>query len=251
VNRGSISVTSDPPGASIWVDGEMRAEVTPAQIGQLPTGRSFNLRLSKDGYEATKKAVSLSDSDPIAKWDAQLTRGSVTIDITVKPRPDGLAVLLDGKPLDGVPASGITSGDQHKLIIGAPGYVDQTFTFIASPQETKRFDVALTKETRRTRGSTAVAPPSTSTSGTNPTPPEIPPPPPPPVGKGKLNVGVSPGWCNVSVDGVARGPTPLAGLELSSGSHHVVCTPPDAPAMTTNVTVSTGDTTRYRFKIPQ
>jgi len=255
-NRGTIDVSSDPPGATIWIDGEMRAAVTPAQVGQLPTGRSFEVRLSKDGFEALKKTVSLTDTEPGAKWDAQLTRGSVTLDLTVKPRPDGLAVLLDGKTLDGVPATGITSGDQHKLVVGAPGYVDQSFTFIATPQETKRFDVVLVKEARHSHGSSTAGTSGTSVvavvpSGTNPPPDVTPPPPPPPAGKGKLSVGVNTGWCNVSVDGVARGSTPLANLEVSAGYHRLVCTPPDAPAMTTGVNVSADNTTRYKFKIPQ
>jgi serine/threonine-protein kinase len=248
VNRGAISVTSDPPGASIWIDGEMRAEVSPAEILQLPLGRSFELRVSKEGYEAAKNTLALSEEQPTAKWDAHLTRGSVTVDLSVRPRPDGLAVFLDGKPLENVPATGITSGDQHKLLIGAPGYIDQTYTFIAAPQENKKFDVVLVKEPHRAKG--APPPPVVPHSSFDP-PPVVPPPVVVPVGKGKLNVGVSPGWCNVSVDGVARGPTPLAGLELPSGTHRVVCTPPDAPAMTATVNVTSDNTTRYRFKIPQ
>ncbi len=244
VNRGSIAISSDPPGATIWVDGEMRTEVTPAQIGQLPTGRSFDLRLSKEGFEAIKQTVSLSDGEPASRWDAQLTRGSVTVDLTVQPRPDGLTVFLDGKPLDGVPATGITSGDEHKLVVGAPGYVDQTFAFIATPQETKRFDIKLVKETHHTHGSSPTV--NNTSSVPEPPPPYV---PPPPVGKGKLNIGASPGWCNVLVDGVAKGVTPLAGLELSAGPHRVVCTPPDHPAMNASVTVVADSTTRYRFNV--
>jgi serine/threonine-protein kinase len=235
VNRGSISVSTDPPGASIWIDGEMRSEVTPAEIKQLPTGRDFEVKMSKEGFEALKKTVTLSDAEPSAKWDAPLSKGSVTLDLAVKPSPAGLALVLDGKPLAGINTTGVTSGDQHKLVVGAPGYADQTFTFIAAPQETKHFDVALVKETHRTH----VA----SSGGATPAPG--------PVGNGKLNVGASPGWCNVSVDGVARGPTPLAGLELSAGSHRVVCAPPDHPAMSTTVAVAADGTTRYRFALPQ
>ncbi len=248
VNHGSISVTSDPPGATIWIDGEMRSEVTPAQIAQLPTGRTFDLRISKEGFEAVKQTVSLTDAEPTAKWDAQLSHGSVTVDLAIKPRPDGLVVILDGKPLDGVPATGITSGDEHKLLVAAPGYVEQAFAFIAAPQETKRFDVKLVKETHHSHGA---APPTPSLPGVTPDP--IPPPPPPvvvPVGKGKLNVGASPGWCNISVDGSAKGVTPLAGIELAAGSHRIVCVPPDHAPVSANVTVAADGTTRYKFNVP-
>jgi serine/threonine-protein kinase len=224
VNRGSIAVSTDPPGASIWVDGEMRSEVTPAEIKSLPTGRDFEVKVSKEGFEQVKKTVSLS-------------KGSVALDLAVKPTPAGLAVILDGKPLAGTSTSGITSGDQHKLVVGAPGYVDQTFTFIASPQETKHFDVALVKESHRTHAASPAA------TGGGPAPAPV------PAGNGKLNVGASPGWCNVSVDGVARGATPVAGLELSAGSHRVVCTPPDHAPMSTTVAIAADGTTRYRFTL--
>ena len=46
-----------------------------------------------------------------------------------------------------------------------------------------------------------------------------------PVGTGKLNVSAHGGWCNVSVDGTPRGPTPVAGIVLPAGSHTVTCTP--------------------------
>jgi hypothetical protein len=131
--------------------------------------------------------------------------------------------------------TGITSGDQHKLVVGAPGYVDQVFTFIASPQETKHFDVVLAKESHRSHAAA-----STATAAA---------PAPAPVGNGKLNVGASPGWCNVSVDGVARGATPVAGLELPAGTHHVVCTPPDHAPLSTSVNVTPDGTTRYRFTL--
>jgi serine/threonine protein kinase len=237
VNRGSITLSSDPPGASIWVDGEMRSEVTPAEIKQLPTGRDFQVRMSKEGFEALKKTVTVSDAEPSARWDATLSKGSVTLDLTLKPSPAGLAVLLDGKALEGTSTTGITSGDQHKLVVGAPGYVDQVFTFIASPQETKHFDVALVREPHHSH--------SASSSGGNAAPASG------PHGVGKLNVGAAGGWCNVSVDGVAKGATPVAGVELSAGSHRVVCTPPDHPAMSASVNVTPDGTTRYRFTLPQ
>src|SRR6185503_1753337 len=56
VAKGSITVTSDPPGASIWIDGLMREEVTPATIKQLPTGgHPIEVKLSKDGFESFKQ----------------------------------------------------------------------------------------------------------------------------------------------------------------------------------------------------
>jgi len=240
VQRGSIALTTDPPGATIWIDGEMRPEVTPAEIHQLPTGRALDVKVTKEGFEAQKKTITLTDTEPSAHFDTPLTKGSVTLDLSVKPTLASVVMLLDGKPLTPAGLSGVTSGDQHKLVVGAPGYVDQSFTFIAAPQETKHFDVILMKESHHSHGTTR--PPAGDV---------LPGPAPVPAGSGKLNVGASPGWCDVSVDGVARGATPVAGLELSAGTHRVVCTPPNHAPLVASVSVSAEGTTRYRFALPQ
>ena len=72
-----------------------------------------------------------------------------------------------------------------------------------------------------------------------------------PTGSGKLNIGASGGWCNVTVDGVARGATPIAGLDVSAGPHKLSCAPPDGKPQTTTVNVTADSTTRYRFALDQ
>ena len=74
-------------------------------------------------------------------------------------------------------------------------------------------------------------------------------PAPQPAGNGKLNVGASGGWCNVTVDGAARGATPVAGLELSAGSHRVTCTTADGKAQSATVNVPVDGTARYKFTL--
>jgi serine/threonine-protein kinase len=72
-----------------------------------------------------------------------------------------------------------------------------------------------------------------------------------PVGTGKLNVSAHGGWCNVSVDGTPRGPTPVAGIVLSAGSHTVTCTPEGGRTLSTGVRIDPDGTTRYAFTLPQ
>ena len=59
------------------------------------------------------------------------------------------------------------------------------------------------------------------------------------------------GWCNVSVDGTPRGPTPVAGIVLSAGSHTVTCTPEGGRTMSTGVRIDPDGTTRYAFTLSQ
>ena len=74
---------------------------------------------------------------------------------------------------------------------------------------------------------------------------------PQPTGTGKINVGASPGWCNITIDGITRGATPVAGIELPAGPHKVTCTAPDHSPMTTTVVVPADGTARYRFSLSQ
>jgi eukaryotic-like serine/threonine-protein kinase len=231
-NKGSIAVTTTPPGATIWIDGEMRSEVTPSTITQLPTGRSIDVKLTKEGFELAKQAVTLADSEPTSTINVVLSKGSVIVDLNLTPPTLPVTLLLDGKPAkptDPHVLEGVSSGDMHKLVVSAPGYVDQTVQFMGSPQERKRVDVVMQKETHRTHGGPAVAVPA--------------------AGTGKMNIGAAGGWCNVSVDGVAHGATPVAGLEMAAGAHRVTCTPPDHAPMSATVVVPADGTARYRFTL--
>jgi serine/threonine-protein kinase len=70
-------------------------------------------------------------------------------------------------------------------------------------------------------------------------------------GSGRLFVATSSGWCSISVDGVAKGVTPIAGLELSAGSHRVDCVPPSGKPRTASVWVVEGSVTRHKFSLDE
>ena len=238
-SNGSVEVRSEPAGAAIWVDGDLRPEVTPARIAHLPTGRPLDVKVSKDGFEQARQVVTLTDKAPSAVLDLPLKKGLVSVEVAWKQaHAEGLklALTLDGKPYAGPVIDGVSSGDPHTLVVTAPGYAEQSMTFSGAPFEAKHFDVTLergSEASARARHERAAGAAS-----------------PAPAASGKLNVGASGGWCNVIVDGVARGATPVAGIELPVGSHKVSCTPPDGKApQTASVAVTADGTTRYRFTL--
>ncbi len=230
VAKGAIQITTEPAGAAVWIDGDMRADATPATIAQLPTNNhAIEIRLSKEGFESYKETITLTDASPTGTINVALKKGSVVIDLVVLPANLKPTIMLDAKKYETLTIDGIASGDQHKIVVSAPGYVDYETKFIGQPSEKKHFDVTLVK---------AVA-----AVGTGPhidTGPR---------GSGKLNVGASGGWCNVAVDGAGKGPTPLAGIELSSGPHRVTCTTGDGKTQSTTVTVPVDGTARYKFSL--
>ncbi len=80
----------------------------------------------------------------------------------------------------------------------------------------------------------------------------VPPPEAPPaMSPGKLNVTAHGGWCNVSVDGVARGPTPVAGIVLPAGSHTITCAPESGRSQSRVVHVDADATARVAFTLAE
>ena len=243
--KGSIVVTSDPPGAAIWINGDLRAEATPATLTQLPTGQPIDVKLTKDGFERASQQVLLTDGAPEGKVNLSLRRGSVSLDVSCKQGAGDcskVALSLDGKPYPGTSIDGVTSGEPHQLVVTVPGAGDQTFAFTGAAFERKHFDVVASGPGPMTNDGTSHHSSSHSAASAAPAAAA-------PVGNGKLNVGAAGGWCNVTVDGVARGATPVAGIDVTAGPHKVSCAPPDGKAQTATVSVSADATTRYRFTL--
>jgi serine/threonine-protein kinase len=68
---------------------------------------------------------------------------------------------------------------------------------------------------------------------------------------GRLTVAATPGSCAVSIDGVARGDTPLPSLELTVGLHRVECTSPSGSGQSVKLVISEGTESHYQFALPQ
>lgn len=233
--RASVAIESDPPGASIWVNGDLRPETTPATIA-LPAGAAIDVRLTKEGFEHGKQQVTLRAGET-GRVHLALQKGKLVLDVKVAPPAASPAFSLDGKPVVGPRIDGVASGVAHTLVVSAPGYLDQTVTVSGGPLETKVVDVALEKAPVQAKPAHAVQPVAATAAATAASP-------------GKLHVGASNGWCNVAVDGTPRGATPVAGIELPAGVHKVTCTTADGKTMNASVTVQgDGAVTRYKFAL--
>jgi hypothetical protein len=68
-------------------------------------------------------------------------------------------------------------------------------------------------------------------------------------GYGRVHVSASPGWCNVSVDGKDKGPTPIAGIDLAAGMHTVTCKTASGKTKSMTVHVLDGQTAKEKFSL--
>jgi serine/threonine-protein kinase len=74
---------------------------------------------------------------------------------------------------------------------------------------------------------------------------------PPAKGTGRLSIAASPGWCTVSVDGISKGPTPIAQLDLPAGPHTLKCEPVRGKPKTGAVVIQDGAVSRYKFALDE
>lgn len=118
--KGSISITSDPPGASVYLDGTHRG-TTPISIDNVASG-SHTIELTKSRYESKTLAVSLSvgGAENIRESLEPLT-GSISI----ASNPSGANVYLDDIYKGRTPTtiSGVLP-DSHTIRVEKDGYED-------------------------------------------------------------------------------------------------------------------------------
>jgi serine/threonine-protein kinase len=232
--KGSLDITTKPDGCAIWINGDLRPETTPAKVAKLPFGRAIKLKLTKEGLEAYREEVTLTEAQPNKAISAELKTGSVTVVLKIDPPP---TVWVDGKPWKGDRAKieGLSAGEEHKVVVSASGFQPRTFAFSAQQGETKTFTEQLVKAD----------------------PNAAPPPPkgddkPAPAGAAPAKVRVSskPGFCEVKVNGAAIGTTPVE-AQVTSGAVKVSCKPASGPSQQQVVQVGPGETARVSFKVEQ
>jgi serine/threonine-protein kinase len=239
--KGSLEITSTPPGAAVWIGGDLRPEVTPMKVEKLPLGAPIQVKLTMEGRESYKETITIAANEPNKQLAVDMKSGSVTVVLKIDPPP---TIWLDNKPWKGDRSKieGLSAGEEHRIVVSASGFQPKTFTFTAQQGETKTFTEALLKADPN-----APAPADTSKAAGGP-PDKTATPPPPPSGPAKVRVGAKGGFCNVTVNGASVGPTPVE-VPVQSGTVRVSCKTADGKTLSSSVTVNPGETGRVGFTI--
>jgi serine/threonine-protein kinase len=142
--RGALEITSKPEGCTIWLNGDLRPEVTPAKLADLPLGRELHVKLTKDGFETFRTSAKLSEDRPFDEIEAELSKSTATVLLRVEPVA---AVWVDGKMWKGerTKVDGLSPGEEHAIVLAANGYAPRTLKVTAHAGETKSFTLALSK----------------------------------------------------------------------------------------------------------
>jgi hypothetical protein len=194
---GSLSVTSNPAGADIYIDGRYRGP-TPAVIPGLVPG-SHSVRVQKAGYDEFLSTVTV--------YAGQRTQVPVTFSpapgnvgaIEVSSDPAGASLFLDGHYMGQTPA-----GELFDLTSVTPGLHTVMLTIS---------DYQTYTQTVQVNAGRIV----TINARLSPTPPG-----PVKDTTGQIVVTSSPGGANIFLDNVFRGISPLTLTEIPDGSHTVM-----------------------------
>jgi hypothetical protein len=162
----SLSITSEPDGASIYKDGQNTGQVTPATLEDLAPGKRLNITLRKKGYEDWKRTVTIernkanslkaslkseTSSEPIASRppkeetperppviDREDSSGkSGTGTLTVNSSPSGAEVYVNSEFKGKTPLKTSVPAGSIKVVVNKDGLLKQTQTVRISPGENK------------------------------------------------------------------------------------------------------------------
>ncbi|MBP2134475.1 hypothetical protein J2128_002441 [Methanomicrobium sp. W14] len=136
---GSISVTSNPSGAYVAMNGNIVGK-TPYVITGLSSG-DHEIEVSKNGYYNYKKTVNVVQGTQISVY-AVLDPILANNEILVKSNPSGAKIYLDGvyvgETMDKVyyPVENVADGS-HKITLTLEGYSDYTTSVVMSGTSVK------------------------------------------------------------------------------------------------------------------
>jgi len=166
ISSGTLSVSSNPSGAAVYVDGLYRG-VTSTTVGNLAAGQ-HSVRLSKAGYQDWTGTVSISAGattylNPTLVVEQQPIYGTASI-TTIPP---GASVYANGRYVGQTPSNGPLYFTQvvpgtYSILISKTGYQDYTANVQIQAGQNYDYRVTLTPVSNPTTGSIAI---SSSPSG--------------------------------------------------------------------------------------
>jgi diacylglycerol kinase family enzyme len=122
---GTISITSEPSSANIYLDGEYQG-TTPKTISDVPPG-DHKIELKKSGYEDWSASVSVKadETESVSAGLKPETEIQETGTISITSEPSGAEIYLDGEYQGTTPMtiSDVILGD-HKIELKKSGYED-------------------------------------------------------------------------------------------------------------------------------
>ncbi|HEU4905678.1 MAG TPA: PEGA domain-containing protein, partial [Solirubrobacterales bacterium] len=138
-NWAPVSVTSQPAGAEILVDGAVMGR-TPADLELAAGQRAIELRLS--GYNAWRESITVLADQPAVLPAVRLTQADGRIELVTDPA--GAAVSVNGEFRGQTPLTlRLDPGRQHAINLTKPGYEPVTERLSVAADSGRRLSLSL------------------------------------------------------------------------------------------------------------
>jgi eukaryotic-like serine/threonine-protein kinase len=188
VGAGALQVMSEPPGASVSVDGERIEGRTPMTVDNLALGMPHHVVAEMQGYDKAARDISLTDS-ALVTVTFNLPRATPTVggvEVEVTSTPSGAAISVDGTDAKKTTPAivSLPPGSEHLITAHLEGYTAKGAKVTPEAGKKTAVDVGLTALAGH--------------------------------GSGLLDLDSEP-TAEVSIDGRVMGNTPLRKLSLPAG----------------------------------
>ena len=216
---GSVSVSSVPAGASVWLDGKSTGYKTPVTLTGIPAG-SHTVRCSMTGYIDESEEVTVTSGQTTSLMVTLKSQGPLTGTISVSSTPTGARIYLDGtdtgyntpRTFSGVPVG------THAVRCSMAGYTDASQSVTVTAGRTSAVKVYLTRQGPVT---------------------------------GSVSVSSVPAGASVWLDGKDTGFfTPVTISTIPGGSHTIRCSMTGYTDASRVVTVTAAQTTDVVLNLP-
>ncbi|MBN1946667.1 MAG: serine/threonine protein kinase [Bradymonadales bacterium] len=147
---GQAQVVTDPPGATLFVDGVQYAESSPATLA-IPLEREVSIRAEREGYEVGSAVVTATASHPVHQLRFYLREGVEQEEqmgaIRVVTVPLEAAVFVNGVYHGLSPATiqNLRVGETHTLRVQNVGFETREVEFTLTSSRTREFELILTE----------------------------------------------------------------------------------------------------------
>lgn len=143
-----VTIDSNPPGATIFVDGALHSERTgPTTKIRIPKGQ-HKIRLELEGYRPFEQTISITAAQ---KFVFPLDRAPARLDIKYPATNDaarGAEIFVDGQPAGTVPQLVDLPAGRHLVEVRKPGMKVYTEAVEVKSAETRPVWIILVSDTR-------------------------------------------------------------------------------------------------------
>ncbi|NKB97991.1 MAG: PEGA domain-containing protein [Pseudomonadales bacterium] len=143
-NWSDVAITSSPPDASIYIDGELWPSLTPTNIEALAGEREIEIR--KEGYKSHRQRIFAQALQPMALETAKLIQADAQL--TVTTRPSDVGVLVNGQFIGQTPIQlDLKSATTHTLQLIKAGYATVTRSLSLNRNDREALKIDLRRQT--------------------------------------------------------------------------------------------------------